>query len=493
MGDDKWARRRPGSASGTVVPPPAGEDLPPLPQRRARVRSRLGRDQRSSATTASRPAAEHSTGSRRHADFSTHSSAEFPQNSGNGIRHPNPPEPRRQPITENSQTQRNLRNFARSPGPQLPDNVRQLFPPVLRSRKVIPATARALHPSASNVERPEVQPVAQRPPAKDQPLAAAWGTEAPHPAVLRRIGLRSRPRGTRQASKSRPSGRRQLLWLFSLSVVVLVTAAGTVIALMRQPAGTGQGSRQAPGALSRAAAARATAAQWLSNQVSRSQMIGCDAVMCADLLKAGVPSSDLLVLRPTAPDPLGSDVLVATPILQSQFGARLRSEYAPTVLASFGRGRARVEVRLVAINGAAAYNLALRQDLAARRTWGAQLVGNGRIALPSAAKSELAAGKVDPRLLITLPALAAKHPVRILAFFDHPPGASSGVPLAGVKLSGSDPKAGMLPGAYLHWLTSFLRSQQSVYHPASVSVTRQHGHPVVSVRFTWPAPIGLLH
>ena len=278
-----------------------------------------------------------------------------------------------------------------------------------------------------------------------------------------------------------------------LSVLVLITAAGTLVALIRHPGGHGRGAQRGLAALSGAAAARASAAQWVSSQVSRSDMIGCDAVMCADLLKAGVPSSDLLVLRSTAPDPLGADVLVATPLLQSHFGSRLRTEYAPTVLASFGRGPARVDVRLVANYGAAAYNLALRRDLAARRTVGHQLIGNRRIALPSAAENELATGKVDPRLLITLPALAAKHPIRILAFFDRPPGASSGVPLAGVKLSGTDRKARMLPSAYLRWLTSFLRKQQSVYRAATVTAATHHGHRVVSVRFTWPSPIGLLH
>jgi hypothetical protein len=493
MGDDKWARRKPGSASGTVVPPPAGDDIPPLPQRRGHIRSRLGRDQRSSTVTASRRAADNSAGSGREADFSTYSSTEFPQNSGNGNTSPNLLGPRRQPSSENSQTQTSAQNSAGSKGPELPDNVRQLFPPVLRSRRVLSATARALHPSASNVQRSEVPSVTQWPPAQDQPLAAAWGTQAAQPAVMRRIGLRSRPPGTRRASKTRSGGRRQVLWLVSLSVLVLVTAAGTVVALMRHPAGDRGGAQQGLAALSGAAAARASAAQWVSNQVSRSQMIGCDTVMCTDLLKAGVPSSDLLVLRSTAPDPLGADVLVATPILQSQFGARLRTEYAPTVLASFGRRRARVDVRRVANFGAAAYNQGLRRDLAARRMVGAQLIGNRRIALPSAAEHELAAGKVDPRLLITLPALAAKHPIRILAFFDRPPGASVGVPLAGVKLSGTDPKARMLPRAYLRWLTSFLRSQQSVYRAASVSATTHHGHRVVSVRFTSPAPIGLLH
>src|SRR5258708_5553641 len=43
MGEEKWMRRKPGRASGTVVPPPVGDDPPPLPERRnpGRTRHRL--------------------------------------------------------------------------------------------------------------------------------------------------------------------------------------------------------------------------------------------------------------------------------------------------------------------------------------------------------------------------------------------------------------------------------------------------------------------
>src|SRR5215831_1860781 len=175
MGDDKWARRKPGSASGTVVPPPAEDELPPLPQRRGLVRSRLSRrsgekDQHSSAATASRPAASNSAGSPRAADFSTHSTAEFQQNSGNGTPSQNVPGPRRQQSQENSPAERNPRKSALPPRPELPDNVRQLFPPVLRSGSVLPATARALHPSASKAQRAAAEPVTERPAGtQDQP------------------------------------------------------------------------------------------------------------------------------------------------------------------------------------------------------------------------------------------------------------------------------------------------------------------------------------
>jgi hypothetical protein len=222
-------------------------------------------------------------------------------------------------------------------------------------------------------------------------------------------------------------------------------------------------------------------------------MIGCDEVMCADLSAAGVPSADLVVIRPTAGDPLGSDLVVATPAVQSQFGSRLSTEYAPMVLASFGSGHDRVAVRVIAPDGAAAYQLALSRDLAARELMGTQLIGNKQIALPPSAQTELAAGEVDPRVLITLPALAQRHAVRVLGFYDRAPGASSGVPLSGVLLAGNDPQSGLSAQAYLRWLLSFLHSQQSLYRAAAVATTSRHGQMVVSVRFARPNPIGLLH
>jgi len=65
------------------------------------------------------------------------------------------------------------------------------------------------------------------------------------------------------------------------------------------------------------------------------------------------------------PDPLGSEVVIATPAIQSQFGIRLATVYAPQVLASFGSGPEQVVVRYIAPDGAAAFNAQLakaRQD-----------------------------------------------------------------------------------------------------------------------------------
>lgn len=304
--------------------------------------------------------------------------------------------------------------------------------------------------------------------------------------------------------------RRHAAWLAALTVLVLLTAAGTLAALFGQHAASEQAARGRSGnaaadrgsgaalsaggrALAGATTSRAATANWVAREVSRSAIIGCDTVMCGALVKAGVPSGDLLVIRPGRQDPLGADVIVATPALRGQFGARLRTTYAPAVLASFGSGGSRIDVRVIAAYGAGAYQLALNRDLAARELLGTQIVGNSRIALPADAQTELAAGQVDPRLLITLPALAHQHAIRVIAFYDHAPGASSGVPLSGVQLAGSDPRAGLPARKYLRWLVNFLRSQRSVYRAGYISAASHHGRTVVFVRFARPNPIGLLH
>jgi hypothetical protein len=135
-----------------------------------------------------------------------------------------------------------------------------------------------------------------------------------------------------------------------------------------------------------AAAIRGQAAEWVAAQVSRDAIVACDPAMCPVLLAHGVPPGNLEELGPGAADPLGCDVALATGAVRSQFGGRLASVYAPGVLASFGTGASRIEVRGVAADGAAAWRAALRADLAARRQTGRQLLGNPRISATGAAR-----------------------------------------------------------------------------------------------------------
>ena len=169
------------------------------------------------------------------------------------------------------------------------------------------------------------------------------------------------------------------------------------------------------------ATARQQAAAWVAGQISRSAIVACDPAMCADLQRHGFPAGDLLMLGPGAPDPLGSDVVVATAAVRSQFGGRLAGVYAPLMLAAFGTGGAAIEVRAIAPDGVAAFRDALAGELAARQQAGAELLRNPGISAPAAAGRQLSDGMVDSRLLITLAALAGlrsatQPPIRIISF-----------------------------------------------------------------------------
>ena len=230
---------------------------------------------------------------------------------------------------------------------------------------------------------------------------------------------------------------------------------------------------------------------WVAQQVVRSAIVACDPLMCAALEAQGVSAARLLILRLGATSPLGAEVIVVTPAIRSQFGTRLDRVYAPSVIAGFGSGPERVSVQVIAEDGPAAYLTALRQDVAARKAAGAQLLANKQITASTEALAQLAAGAVDSRLLIVLPALAAVHPIQILAFGRTAPGAGPGVPLCSAELSGSGRTAAMTDASYLSWLTSFMRAQLGPFE-GSMTVLTEAGQPVVRVMFAQPSPLGLL-
>jgi hypothetical protein len=177
--------------------------------------------------------------------------------------------------------------------------------------------------------------------------------------------------------------------------------------------------------------------------------------------------------------------------VQSQFGRRLESVYAPAVLARFGSGAAQIAVRVVAPGGSAAYEKQLGQDVAARKDVAAQLLGNPRIQESASARAQLSAGEVDPRLLLMLPALANVHPVRVLTFGGRGPGADPAIPLCSADLATADFPAGMSQRSYAQWLTGYFRNQRPPYN-AQVSAGQQQGESVVSVLFALPSPLGLI-
>ncbi|TVZ01883.1 hypothetical protein EAS64_31070 [Trebonia kvetii] len=241
------------------------------------------------------------------------------------------------------------------------------------------------------------------------------------------------------------------------------------------------------GGLGYSIATRDRAAQWVAQQIAPGAIVACDPAMCAALQADGLPAARLLVLGTAAADPLGSDVVVATPAVRNQFGGRLASVYAPAVIARFGSGAAQIDIRAIAPSGAAAYRAALAADKLARIDAGRQLLRNAHIDASSAVKTALRSGDVDPRLLITLAALATQQPLRILAFTDPSPGAPA-APLRGVELAPAH--SGGRTGARLQSMLSFLHAQRVPFLPLRASVDRATD---VSFEYAAPSPLGAEH
>jgi hypothetical protein len=285
------------------------------------------------------------------------------------------------------------------------------------------------------------------------------------------------------------------------SVLLLLTTAG-LIALASQHGGPnpkaspGQAGRASPGggAISAEGQIRNQAAAWVAQQVSRSAIVACDPLMCSALEAHHIPVGDLLVLQPGAIDPLGSEVVAATAAVRSQFGTRLVTVYAPTVLASFGTGSAAVVIRENAPGGARAYAAGLRTDVQVRKSSGALLRHNKRVTVAGLAIEPLATGQVDTRLLSILATMATLYAVHIDDFADSAPGASAGVPVRAVDLAGLHGTSWTSSSGYGRSVLAFLHQQLPPFRPASVRpVLLPSGRTVLRITFSAPSPFGLLH
>jgi hypothetical protein len=294
--------------------------------------------------------------------------------------------------------------------------------------------------------------------------------------------------------------------LAGLVAAVLLFAAGALTATLikgtpaSNSSGTSRGGGTAQGetlgggggALASVALAKKQAANWVAEQVNPDETIGCDPVMCTALEAAHVQANRLIMLRPSQPDPLGSEILLDTATLRAQFGPRLESVYAPVSLAAFGSGAARIEVRFVTPNSAHMYLAELARDVAARKAAGTEMLRNHSIHASPLASRQLIAGQVDTRLLVTLVTLAHSHPVDIISFGTSQAGASPGVPLRSAEIAGA-PGPGSTPAASVQTLRSFINTQQPPYRPsATVAVKTASRRTVLRVEYPAPSLLGLL-
>jgi hypothetical protein len=271
-------------------------------------------------------------------------------------------------------------------------------------------------------------------------------------------------------------------------LVIGVLAVAGVMYFGRSPAG----SPTSAAAARQAAKARAAAASWVAQQVSRDVKVSCDPVMCAALRARGFPSPELAVLGSTSEVPTSSAVVVETPAVLSLFGNSLATAWAPAVLASFGSGPFLVTVREIDRNGSGAYQTKLSADLADRKTAGAALLDDSQISVPPLASGQLTAGAVDSRLLEALVFVAGRQPITVVKFGNPGPGASAGVPLRYVDLAERDRARRLSSAAYAKSLRTYLSTADVSFRPASMTtVVLPDGQHVLRVEVTAPSPLGV--
>ncbi|HET7018730.1 MAG TPA: hypothetical protein VFI65_32725 [Streptosporangiaceae bacterium] len=294
-----------------------------------------------------------------------------------------------------------------------------------------------------------------------------------------------------------------------LLVIALVLAVAIFGSVLEGPRIFSSGSdtrdrRQPPAEQSpgqRAAyAARTDAAIWIHHWVAANADLACDPTMCQTLSAHGISGARLLNLSTSATDPLGADIVVATLTLRVQFGRRLAEVYAPAVLASFGKGDAEVDIRVV--GDGSAYLRALRSDVAARKLAGTELLHNPEISAKGLAARELATGQVDSRLLTNLAAMARwACPLTVLSFGGRGPRSTAGMPLLSADITPQLDGPGMRMASArpddeiareVHRIDLFLNSQITPLRPASFAPARGAlGRLTVQVNFTAPAQFGV--
>jgi len=296
----------------------------------------------------------------------------------------------------------------------------------------------------------------------------------------------------RRIGRPAPAGQHRQLAHVAAAALGVVIAGSLAYGLFHAQA-SGQ-PKPSTSAAARAAAARGNVAAWVARQVGRSLTVSCDPQMCLGLQQRGVPSGSLREFRPGQGAPPHATLIIATALVRRELGARLAASYAPEVIASFGAGSSRIDVRTMSTRGATALRARLASDLQQRRESGAELLTSDRIVVSATARKQLLAGHVDPRLLVTIAGFAALSPVHIVAFGDPAPGASADVsPLRTAELAALPGESRSASSAFVHALLSFLRVQRAPFAVSGEQVVHlASGDTAVRIGYPAPSPLGLL-
>jgi hypothetical protein len=280
----------------------------------------------------------------------------------------------------------------------------------------------------------------------------------------------------------------------SAAAVATVLVAGSVAYIRLGPSRAPTAADRAADVLRHAAATRDLAATWIAGQVTTGARVSCDPGMCAVLRAHGIPGADLVALGPGSGNPLGATIIVATAVLRRQLGGRLNSVYAPGLIARFGSGAQRIDVRVIAEHGASAYREVAGTDLRERQESGAELARSARIMTAGPAGTQLAAGQIDSRLMLALASLASLHPLEIVAFGNRAPGVSAVLsPFRSAELVQAPDGPSLSGTAFIRLMTGFMRAQHAPYAAASMKqLALPGGQVALRLQFSAPGPFGLL-
>ena len=367
-----------------------------------------------------------------------------------------------------------------------------------------PAFRPSAHGALSQLVAAGARPEGPLPPMAPAPPAADEEAYSPPPAPAMvpepRHATDSGPTGAWQASAepqaAQPrSGRVRWRWRAAAVLVPVLLVAGVIgmavnLAAHGTPPAqpTGRHPRTSP-PLDNEAAVRNQAVTWIMHQVSRAAVVGCDAQVYAELLSRGFPGASLLEFDSQSNDPLGASLVVSTAAVRAQFRDRLASVWAPAIIAAFGSGNARIEIRLEPPGGVKSYRAHQGAYARARKATDAQLLTNRSIKLSATAKTQLRSGEIDPRLPELIALMVHYYPLQIVDFGSRPPGGGPASLLRSMDLATANPPAHFTPSAYINRMRSFIQAQRSQYHPALSLVTLPTGQTVLRIGYGAPSPL----
>jgi hypothetical protein len=220
----------------------------------------------------------------------------------------------------------------------------------------------------------------------------------------------------------------------------------------------------------------ARAETWMTAELPAAARVGVDSAVFSDIAGAGRPTVSVLASGWT--DWHSDTHILSTPELRNEaardpvVSSALQSSLPVAV---FGVGAERVEVRQVAVDGAAAMMRRWQKDVTNRAVGGAGLLRNPQVLEDSASRAVLLRGGLDLRAVVLVGLLAAKSDVRIMDIASNPNEAAARMPARRVRIAIAHAASA---------LAAVLAMLPSAYRPSSVTVL-----PGGQRELAWPVAV----